>query len=110
MNDCETNIEPSKPAPGRPPYATISTTAPLEPVQRKYPVLGFGTSEVVFLAMQIGCDIRAEKGEETGDGERLVTISNNRVVYGMLIEVIRQERDCRVDGNHEENTYYAVNH
>lgn len=41
--------------------------------------------------------------KETGDGERLVAVSEDSIVYGVLVEVEGQKGHGGVDRDHEEN-------
>jgi len=45
-----------------------------------------------------------KQSKETGNGECLVTVSEDRKVYRVLVEVERQKGDGGVDGDHEEDT------
>jgi len=53
--------------------------------------------------VEIGRDVMAKQSKETGDGECLVAVSENRIVYGVLVEVERQKGHGGVDGDHEED-------
>jgi hypothetical protein len=81
----------------------LSPTALLEPIQRNNPRPGLESSKVIFLTVEIGRDVMAKQSKETGDGECLVAVSENRIVYGVLVEVERQKGHGGVDGDHEED-------
>lgn len=54
--------------------------------------------------MEIGRDVMAKQSKETGDGECLVAVPDDRIVYGVSVEEKRQEGHGGVDWDHEENT------
>ena len=95
-------IEPRQTAARVPPRPTLRTTpCPLlKPTQGPNPRLGLNTTKVILLAMQIGRNIGAQKGEERGNGERFVTITQNLEVDGIVIEHDAEPCDDRVYRNH----------
>lgn len=50
--------------------------------------------------MQVGRDIGAHEGEERGNGEGFVTVTDNLEVDGVVIEHYAEPCDDRVYGNH----------
>lgn len=54
--------------------------------------------------MQVRRDVMAQQGEEAGNREGLVAVAQDLEVDGVQVEVVREEGDGRVDGNHEEDT------
>lgn len=44
-----------------------------------------------------------KQSKETGDGKCLVAVSEDRIVYGVLVEVERQKGYGGIDGDHEED-------
>ena len=45
----------------------------------------------------------AQEGKERGDGEGFITVAKDFKVYRVFVVKVREERDCRVDGDHKEN-------
>lgn len=95
-------IEPRQPAARVPPRPSLrSTPCPLlKPIQRPNPWLGLNTAKVVLLAMQVGRDIGAHEGEERGNGEGFVTVTDDLEVDGVVIEHDAEPCDDRVYWNH----------
>ena len=58
--------------------------------------------------MQVWLDISAEEGEETGNGESVITISNDLEVNVVSVIVIGKKRNHGVDGNHEQDSNDAA--
>ena len=56
--------------------------------------------------MQVVSDVSAQKTEERGNRKRLVAVSNNLEVNAVLVVQVREERDCGVDGDHKQYSYY----
>lgn len=81
-------IEPRQTAARVPPCPTLrATPCPLlKPIQGPNPRLRLNTAKVVLLAMQVGRDIGAQEGEERGNGEGFVTITDDLEVDGIVIE------------------------
>ncbi|KAL8669883.1 MAG: hypothetical protein Q9168_005542 [Polycauliona sp. 1 TL-2023] len=52
--------------------------------------------------------VMTQERKETGNGEGLVAIPHDFEVYGMPVKGVRQERDCSIDGNHEEDADNAA--
>ena len=78
------------------------TTFPvLEPIQRPEPRLGLDPTEIILLAMQVGSDVVAQKGEEGGDTEGFVTVAHHLKVDGVTVEEDTEPSDDGVNGDHE---------
>ena len=82
----------------------LPTAALLEPVQRKHPCPRFESPKVVFLTVKVGSYVMAEQRKEAGNGKCFVAVSEDRVIYRMLVKEVGKKGDRGVDGNHEENT------
>lgn len=78
----------------------LPTTALLSPIHRPDPRFGLNPAEIFLLRMQIRGDIVAEQGEEGGNGKRLVRMTDQAVVHGVLVEEDAEPCDERVDRNH----------
>lgn len=79
----------------------LSSTALLHPVQRPHPLFRLNSTKVVLLAMQIGGDIMAHKGEEGRNGKGFVAVAHDTVVDGMFMEVDAEPCDERIDRDHQ---------
>lgn len=101
-----TYIEPGQPAPWIPPSSAVST-APLpilKPTQRPQPCLRLNASEIVLLAVQVRRDVMAHEGEEGGDTESFVAVSDDLQGDGVMVEEYAEPCDEGVNGDHEEDT------
>lgn len=77
------------------------TTLPfLKPTQRPEPSLGLDTPEIIFLAMQVGRNVVAHEGEESGDTKGFVAVAEDLDVDGVLVEENAEPRDEGIDGDH----------
>ncbi|KAL8996803.1 MAG: hypothetical protein Q9169_003772 [Polycauliona sp. 2 TL-2023] len=92
-------IEPCQSAARSPPKVPATFC---EPIERPNPRLRFDASEVVFLTVKIWRYVMTQKRKEAGNGKSFITIPDDFKVYGMPVKGVRQERDCGIDGNHEE--------
>lgn len=78
-----------------------ATLPALEPSQRPEPRLGLDPTKIILLAMQIGGDVVAHKGEEGGDTEGFVTVAYHLEVDGIVVEEDTEPGDDGVNGDHE---------
>jgi hypothetical protein len=60
-------------------------------------------TEIVLLFVEIRSDVVAEECEERGNGEGFVAVTEDFIVDRVFVVEVREERDCRVDGDHEED-------
>jgi hypothetical protein len=60
-------------------------------------------TEIVLLFVEVRSDVVAEKGKERGNGEGFVAVAEDFIVDRVFVVEVREEGDCRVDGDHEED-------
>lgn len=64
-------------------------------------------TEIILLLVEVRRDVVAEECEERGNGEGFITVAKDFKVYRVFVVKVREERDCRVDGDHKEDAYDA---
>lgn len=74
-------IEPCQSAPRYSPWPSLTAATLLEPTYGREPALRRCGSKIVFLTVKVGRDVMTEKGEEAGDGDGFVAVSNDGKVY-----------------------------
>jgi hypothetical protein len=84
-----TYIEPSQATSRFPEDSTLCPTgAWLKPIDGQHPILGLYSPEIVLLVVQRLVDVVAEQGEEAGNGECLVAVSQDFPVYRMEVKFV----------------------
>lgn len=96
------HIEPSQAAARGAPNA-LTTATFLHPVQRPKPLFRLDPAEIILLTMQIRSDIVTHEGEEGGDTEGFVTVTEDLEVDGIVVEENAEPGDEGIDGYHEQN-------
>jgi hypothetical protein len=59
------------------------------------------SSEVILLAVQIRGDIVAHEGEEGGDTEGFVAVTEDLKVDSVMVEIYAEPCNEGIDGDHE---------
>ena len=77
----------------------------LEPIQRPTPIVRLDVAKVLFLLMEIGCNIMTHEREEARDCISGVAFADKLTVDSPSVEHIRERCGPRVDRNDEEDTY-----
>lgn len=102
-------IEPGQPTPGlSQPSLILAACTFLHPCDGPDPVLRLDIPEILLLVMKVWCDVVAHKGEEAGNGEGLVAVSQHFKVDGLFVVQIAEEGNDGVDGDHDEDSDDAV--
>lgn len=96
------HIEPGQAAARGAPNA-LTTATFLHPVQRPKPLFRLDPAEIILLTMQIRSDIVTHEGEEGGDTEGFVTVTEDLEVDGIVVEENTEPGDEGIDGYHEQN-------
>ena len=96
------HIEPGQAAARGAPNA-LTTATFLHPVQRPKPLFRLDPAEIILLTMQIRSDIVAHEGEESGDTEGFVTVTEDLEVDGIVVEENAEPGDEGINGDHEQN-------
>lgn len=96
------HIEPCQAAARGAPNA-LTTATFLHPVQRPKPLFRLDPAEIILLTMQIRCDIVTHEGEEGGDTEGFVTVTEDLEVDGIVVEENAEPGDEGIDGDHEQD-------
>lgn len=68
------------------------------------PVHRLQRAKVLFLLVEPRRNVLAHESEEAGDGKRLVAVSHDLEVDGMLVVDDAEKRDHRVDRDHKQDT------
>lgn len=69
-------------------------------IQWKKPSLRLDPTKVILLAMKIRRNVGAHEGEERGNGEGFVTVTDDLEVDGVVVEKDTEPRDDGVYGDH----------
>ena len=69
------------------------------------PILRCDGAKVILLVVQGRRNIRAQQGEETCNGESLVTVSNDLKVHGLAVVKVAEEAHSAVDRDHDQDAH-----
>jgi hypothetical protein len=101
-------VEPGQAASWCPPNSVLPTPAFLNPRSGPNPSLRPDGSEILFLLMQIICDVVTEKRKEGRNGESFVAVAKDFKVDGVSVVEEGEERDGGINRNHEQNSNDTV--
>mgnify|MGYP007046765545 CR=1 FL=1 len=99
-----THVEPCQTTARCPPNALLSTRTLLKPRDRPDPRFGFDSTEVFFLAMQVGRNVCAHKREESRNRKRFITVADQIIVDIVLVEVGTEPCDDGINGDHKQDS------
>jgi hypothetical protein len=77
----------------------------LNPIQWPTPVLRLDVSKIIFLLMEIGCDVMTHKCEEAHGSVGGVAFADKLAVNSTAVENVGEERGPSIDRDDNEDAY-----